>query len=231
MKRIILVLLALIVMPISLGFKIGDINHDGSVDIADVVYLFKHRNIPLDEGDVNCDNSIDIADVVYLFKNYDEMRKPVVFAETFQLEPHWDEGYCIVVDADGKKFVILKEGAKNPNIPDAKVFRVPLKRVVSGDQILLGTAHITKDDTIIDSIKAMQYLNSIAPKYKNELPRLYERYQNGDILDAGRWTKPNYENIINSNPEIVFIYKFKYTESMKKKFDELNINYARTGAY
>jgi len=214
-----------------LGFKVGDINHDGSIDIADVVYLFKHRNVPLEEGDVNCDNSIDIADVVYLFRNYDEMRKPVVFAKTFQLEPHWDKGYCIVKDADGKTFVILKEGAKNPNIPGAIVFNAPLKSVVSGDQILLGTAYITKDDNIVESIKAMQYLSSIAPKYKEELPKLYEKYKNGEILDAGRWTNPNYDNIVKVNPQIVFIYKFKYTESMKEKLEELGITYARTGAY
>ena len=121
MKKFLLVLVALVLMPISLGFKMGDINHDGSVDIADVAYLFKHRDVPLEEGDVNCDNSVDIADVVYLFRNYDEMRKPVVFAETFQLEPHWDDGYCIVTDSKGNKFVLLKEGLKIQIYPVQKL--------------------------------------------------------------------------------------------------------------
>ena len=52
-KLLLLSIMALIIMPISIGYKMGDTNHDGSVDICDVVYLFKHRNLPVDEGDVN----------------------------------------------------------------------------------------------------------------------------------------------------------------------------------
>ncbi len=136
-----------------------------------------------------------------------------------------------MVDSEGNKFVLLKEGATNPNIPNSKIIHIPLKRVVCGDQILLATAYITKDENITNSIKAMQYLNSIAPKYKYELPKLYKKYQNEEILDAGRWTNPNYDNIIGSNPDMVFIYNFKYTDSMAQKLKELNITYTRTGAY
>ena len=232
MKKFLLLIISLMLsIPFVVGYKMGDVSHDGSVDICDVVYLFKHRNLPVEEADINCDNSIDIADVVFLFKNYDKMREPVAFADTLYVEPHWKDGYCIVQDAEGKKFVILEENASTPNIPDAIVINAPLKRVASGDQILLGTAYITKDDNIVDSVKAMQYLSSIAPKYKDELPKLYEKYQNNEILDAGRWTSPNYDNIVSANPEMVFIYKFKYTDSMAEKLDESDITYARTGAY
>jgi hypothetical protein len=54
----------------------GDINHDGEVNSADVVYMsyFLYLAGPPPPGgygvsDVNCDDSVDMADVVYLF-NY-----------------------------------------------------------------------------------------------------------------------------------------------------------------
>jgi iron complex transport system substrate-binding protein len=218
-------------MPAIVGEKFGDVNKDGSIDIIDVVYLFKNRNLDYEVGDINCDGSINIIDVVYLFKHYDKMREPVVFANTLTIEPHWDDGYCYVEDAESKKFVILKEGAPNPNIPNANVVYAPLNSVVTGDQILLGTAHMTNDGNIVNSVKAMQYLSSTAPKYRAELPKLYENYQTGKILDAGKWSSPNYDNIVSANPDMIFIYKFKSTDAMAEKLDELDLTYARTGAY
>lgn len=57
----------------------GDVNHDGQVDIGDIVflinYLFKHSIAPdpIESGDVNGDCVVDVGDVVYLinylFKN------------------------------------------------------------------------------------------------------------------------------------------------------------------
>ncbi|MBW9223850.1 ABC transporter substrate-binding protein, partial [Methanothermococcus sp. SCGC AD-155-E23] len=59
----ILLSLILLSLPLSSGLQMGDINKDGDVDIADVVYLFKNRDVPVEEGDLNCDGSVDIADV------------------------------------------------------------------------------------------------------------------------------------------------------------------------
>ncbi len=53
----------------------GDVNGDGVVNSADVVYLINYLFIggpapePLEEGDVNCDSTINVVDVVYLI-NY-----------------------------------------------------------------------------------------------------------------------------------------------------------------
>jgi uncharacterized protein YkuJ len=114
-KLILLFTLALILVPACIGQKVGDVNNDGSIDIIDVTYLFKNRNLDYEVGDINCDGSINIADVVYLFKHYDKMREPVVYAENFQLEPHWDEGYCYVKDTSGKWYVIVKYGYSKPS--------------------------------------------------------------------------------------------------------------------
>jgi len=53
----------------------GDVNKDGVIDMADVVYLINYLFIdgpapePLEAGNANCDGVVDIADVVYLI-NY-----------------------------------------------------------------------------------------------------------------------------------------------------------------
>ncbi len=53
----------------------GDANHDGLVDLGDVIYLinnlFVHgpNPLPWEAGDVNCDGRLDVSDVIYLI-NY-----------------------------------------------------------------------------------------------------------------------------------------------------------------
>jgi hypothetical protein len=57
------------------GFLRGDANADGTVDLADVVYLVNYLYIngpapvPTEAGNANCDEKIDVRDVVYLI-NY-----------------------------------------------------------------------------------------------------------------------------------------------------------------
>jgi hypothetical protein len=53
----------------------GDINGNGFIDIADVVFLINYLYIsgpapePLKLGDVNCDNEVNVADVVFLLNH------------------------------------------------------------------------------------------------------------------------------------------------------------------
>ena len=62
-----------------LPYLTGDPNHDGIIDLADVVYLINYlfkggpEPDPLEAGDANCDGTVDLGDIVYLinylFKN------------------------------------------------------------------------------------------------------------------------------------------------------------------
>jgi uncharacterized delta-60 repeat protein len=61
------------------GIHAGDFNKDGSIDVADVVFLINYLYTsgpppdPLELGDVNCDDGVNIGDVIflinYLFQN------------------------------------------------------------------------------------------------------------------------------------------------------------------
>ncbi|MCK4427994.1 MAG: SBBP repeat-containing protein, partial [candidate division Zixibacteria bacterium] len=54
------------------GIHAGDFNKDGSIDIADVVFLVNYLYTsgpapePLELGDVNCDDGVNIGDVIFL---------------------------------------------------------------------------------------------------------------------------------------------------------------------
>jgi hypothetical protein len=58
-----------------LAYLAGDANHDGTIGVADVIfllnYLFRHGPAPnpLEAGDANCQGAVDFGDVVYLL-NY-----------------------------------------------------------------------------------------------------------------------------------------------------------------
>jgi hypothetical protein len=57
------------------GFKRGDVNRDGLIDVGDIIYLLNYLfksgppPDPLDAGNATCDGAVDVGDVVYLI-NY-----------------------------------------------------------------------------------------------------------------------------------------------------------------
>ncbi|AXI25601.1 hypothetical protein CFE53_05465 [Methanofervidicoccus sp. A16] len=221
---IILSLIALTSIPISFGLQMGDINRDGDVNIADVVYLFKNREVPLEEGDLNCDNTINIADVVFLFKNYDRFRSPVVFAEKFILEPNWDNGYCYLEDSKGNKFLLVMNGSTGPDIPGATKITVPVQRIVTVFYSpVISTADIL--NKYHDTIKG-------APKYAiHKSPKLTELYKEGKVLNTGSAKSMNYEVVLNISPDIVFLGDWATHDEMETKLKELGITVARCFTY
>jgi aminopeptidase N len=62
-------------IKIQSGFTRGDVNHDGEMNVTDVMYLINYlfmggpAPIPRESGDVNCNGVVDVADVVYLINN------------------------------------------------------------------------------------------------------------------------------------------------------------------
>ncbi|BAP62607.1 ABC transporter substrate-binding protein [Methanococcus maripaludis] len=228
MKKIMALLtLAMIAfMPSACAQAIGDVNGDGSISIADVVYLFKHRNVGLDVGDLNCDNAVNVVDVVYLFKNYDTFRDPVVFAENFEMDPHWDEGYCYLVDSADNKFVLLKEGATDPEIEGATVLNVPLTNVGTVFYCpIISTADLLDNAAVYDSLKVIP---TSYVKYSSELQT---RYDAGEILNIGSSSTMNYDNVVASNPDIVFLADWEKHDVMEEQLTANNILSCRCFTY
>ncbi|MBA2840966.1 iron complex transport system substrate-binding protein [Methanococcus maripaludis] len=228
MKKIMaLLMLAMIaLMPSACAQDIGDVNGDDSISIADVVYLFKHRDVGLDVGDLNCDNSVNVVDVVYLFKNYDTFRDPVVFAENFEMDPNWDEGYCYIVDSQENKYVLLQAGATDPQIEGATVLDVPSTSIVTMTNApIVATADILNVDYCYESIKGMP---NTYTKYSDEL---LQRYDDGLIVHTGSISEMDYEAVASIDPDIVFLSYRVQQDAMEEKLDELEILSCRCHVY
>ncbi|ENN95910.1 Fe3+-hydroxamate ABC transporter periplasmic protein-like protein [Methanocaldococcus villosus KIN24-T80] len=227
-------------------------NKDGYIDISDVIYLFKHRDVPLTDGDLNCDNSVDIADVVYLFRNYDKFREPVKYAKNIKIkyyDPYGHEvnpyegdkyAYKVLIDAKDQKFVLINRStpqteaenyiklAKSQYGNDVKVLYVPLKRVV-----IMSSTHIAlmeplnNDGSVISSVKGIMWGGGYT-WYFNDIKKGLE---NGSIIDVGSSWNPNWDKIINLTPEAIIVYPGYSGDAIIEKCKELNLTYIADSEY
>ena len=149
----------------------------------------------------------------------------VRYAETFKLYPHWDEGYCVVIDSVGNKFVLVEGNAKAPNIPDAEIIKVPVKRIVTDFYCpIISTADILNayHETIVGTSKYA---------IKNS-QKLKELFNEGRVIDIGSPSMGvNYELIANLTPDIVFLSDWKSEDKVEEKLKELDITVSRFYTY
>ncbi|ADG14055.1 ABC-type Fe3+-hydroxamate transport system periplasmic component-like protein [Methanocaldococcus infernus ME] len=243
----ILLTVLLLLMPVyaegDYNHRLGDVNKDGSIDIADVVYLFKHRNLEIEDGDLNADGSIDIADVVYLFVNYQKMREPIHYAKNIKIT-YYDEygnevnpyngekyAYKIVEDATGQRFLLKNESQPIPSWAEGKydkVINIPLKRVV-----VMSSTHIAlmepidDDGSVISSVKGIMW----GKLYEWYFDDIKKRLENGSIIDVGSTYNPNYELIIKLSPQVIFVYPGYDGDKIIEKCKELNLTYVADAEY
>ncbi|HII59040.1 TPA: ABC transporter substrate-binding protein [Methanocaldococcus jannaschii] len=149
----------------------------------------------------------------------------VRYAETFKLYPHWDEGYCVVADSVGNKFVLVEGNAKAPNISDGKIIKVPVKRIVTDFYCPIISA--------ADILNAYHHTIVGAPKYAVEKsPKLKELFDEGKVVDIGSPSKGvNYELIVNLTPDIVFLGDWKSEDVVEEKLKELGVTVSRFYTY
>ncbi|ACV24949.1 ABC transporter substrate-binding protein [Methanocaldococcus fervens] len=159
-------------------------------------------------------------------QTYNISKNVVKYAKTFKLEPHWEDGYCIVVDSKGKMFVFVEENAKAPNIPNAIVLNVPVKKVVTVFYCpVISTADILNESICYESIKGV-------PKtYISYSPVLSQYYKEGKVVDIGKSSKIDYDKIVNISPDIVFLGDWPSHDEMEVKLNELGITTARFFTY
>ncbi|ACX72614.1 periplasmic binding protein [Methanocaldococcus vulcanius M7] len=155
--------------------------------------------------------------------HYKNETSAVKFAEKFELYPHWNEGYCLVVDSEGNKFLLVEGNNKTPNI-SAKVIKVPVKKIVTDFYCpIISTADILH-----------AYHNTIvgAPKYAiEESPTLKRLYKEGKVVDIGSPGNINYELVANLSPDVVFLSGWKSEDEVEEKLKELGIPVSRFHTY
>ncbi|MBW9220679.1 ABC transporter substrate-binding protein [Methanothermococcus sp. SCGC AD-155-M21] len=237
--------LLIIITPVfaegNYNYRMGDLNEDGSINIADVVYLFKNRDMSPEDGDLNCDNSINIADVVYLFKNYNELKESMKHSQNMDLtyydengnvvNPYEGEGwaYKIFVDATGQKFLLKNESQSIPDWAEYdKIINLPLENVV-----VMSSTHIAlmmplnDDGSVISSVDGIMW----GGRYKWHFEEINRSLENGSIIDVGSTYSPNWDKIVNISPQVVFVYPGYSGDAIIEKCKELGITYVANAEY
>ncbi|MBW9224088.1 ABC transporter substrate-binding protein [Methanothermococcus sp. SCGC AD-155-E23] len=246
-KALIGVILLLSIAPViaegNYNYRLGDVNWDGNINIGDVVYLFKNRDLPLEEGDLNCDGDVDIGDVVYLFKNYRKLKEPIKHAQNMNLTYYDERGnvvnpyegeswtYKIFVDATGQRFLLKNKSKPVPKWAKGMydiVIDVPLERVV-----VMSSTHIAlmkpldDDGSVISSIKGIMW----GKRYKWHFKDIDRGLKNGSIIDVGPTSNPNWDLIINISPQVIFVYPGYSGDIIIEKCKELGITYVANAEY
>lgn len=169
-------------------------------------------------GDVNADGSIDIADVVYLFKNLLNFEKPIHYATKINVK-YYDENehevnpyngdaynYKIVTDAIGQRYLLKNESEPIPEWADGKydkVINVPLKNVVvMGSTEIALMEPLNDDGSVIDSVKGIMWGGGYTWYFED----IKEGLNSGKIIDVGSTYNPNWDEITALNPQLIFVY-------------------------
>ena len=224
-------------------YRLGDVNADGSIDIIDVVYLFKNRNLNYEDGDINADGSINIIDVVYLFKHYDQMREPIKYAENVKLTYYNENGnevnpyngeswsYKIFEDATGQKFLLMNKSQSVPTWADGKydkILYVPLTNVITMSSTHIALMQpLNNDGSVIDSVNGVMWGGSYTWYFED----IEQGLDNGSIMDVGSSYSPMWENITSLNPQAVFVYPGYSGDAIIEKCKDLNITYIADSEY
>ncbi len=141
----------------------------------------------------------------------------VKFAKNFQIEFH--DGYKILKvkeDETWKTYILYYD--KPPEGVEGIPIKIPIKRMV-----VMSSTHIAQLEAIngTDAVVGFMY----GGRYKLYFPDVVERLEKGEIVDLGSPNAPDYEKLIELNPDIVIIYVTSSNEKVREKLRELGINY------
>lgn len=106
-------------------------------------------------------------------------------------------------------------------------FQKPLKNVIVSDSMFIDTAYLLKIKKMIKSIKGVFWADFVLKKYYP----LYSDYLKGKISNVGTDGKINYGEILNINPDMIFLIDWNIFNPLSKWLDKNNIPYTKTGNY
>jgi len=142
--------------------------------------------------------------------------------------------YKVFIDATGQKFLLKNKDDPIPSWAkeilgnDFKVINVPLTNVVvmSSTEIALMEA-INDDGSVISSVKGIMWGKSYKWYFKDINKSLAE----GKIIDVGSSSNPNWDEIIEINPQVIFVYPGYDGDKIIAKCKELGITYVADAEY
>ncbi len=142
--------------------------------------------------------------------------KTVKYAKNFDIEYHGNYKILRVKD-DGKWDTYVLYRDKKPNIKGIPI-KIPVKRI-----IVMSSTQIAQLEAInaTDSIIGVMW----GKRYKIYFEDIAKRIKRGEIVDVGTPNAPDYEKILELNPDLVVIYVTEYNEQVRKKLEELKIPY------
>lgn len=146
-----------------------------------------------------------------------ESRMELLYAKNFCVD-YYAEGYKLISVADGSRFLVVPENAAVPEGIDSDIVTLfqPIDHIY-----LVATAAMCLFDAL-DSLPAISLSGTDAEGWYIENAR--KAMEDGDILYAGKYSKPDYELILANGCKLAIeSTMINHTPDVKEKLEELGI--------
>lgn len=139
------------------------------------------------------------------------------YAEEFSVD-YYEEGYALITISDGNRFLVVPEGKEAPSGLDEDI--VLLKQPI--DHIYLVASAVMDMFVSLDALDTVRF-SALKPEgWYVDAAR--EAMENGDILYAGKYSAPDYEQIISENCGLAIENTMIYhTPEVKEQLEKFGV--------
>lgn len=169
----------------------------------------------LSVGMVACSNSTDQEKGDSIESKKIELK----YANGFNIE-YLEDGIKKVTDGDSRELILVPKKIEIPDeYKDANIVRTPV------DNVLVGSTTFACSLRTIDEIDSIKAVTTEANTWTIE--EIKEKMDAGDIEFVGNNSAPDYEKIVDLNPELAIVYSGSGMgdEDFISKLEELDIPY------
>lgn len=138
-------------------------------------------------------------------------------AEEFSVD-YYEDGYALITISNGDRYLVVPEGEKSPE--DLEEGIVPIQQPVSN--VYLAASATMDIFVALDSLDAVRFSALKADSWYIEDARA--AMENGDILYAGKYSAPDYEQILAGNCGLAIENTMIYhTPEVKEQLEKFGI--------
>lgn len=191
-----------------------DLNHNGIIDFTEVTKAIQDW----------LHNSLDFSNLVSIIDAWVtnttiKTGNVVQYAKNFQL--YYDGPYKILkVNNSGSwvTYVLYQNGTSPPSNIQGIPIKIPVHRLIA-----MSTTHLAMLEAInaTDCLVGFMYGGG----YKIYFPDIAKKLEDGEIVNVGSSWSPDYEKIVELNPDLVVIYVTPYNEKVAEELKALGIPY------